>query len=343
MAAVDFPTTQADLRRDFLFRLREATSVTATDAAADRYLNIALYDMHIAPGNYVPWAIRRAYLTTQGDYSTGTVTIDVSSSRTAVTGSSTAWNTVASESYGHNNVVANQSKIRLASEDEVYNVSAVGSDTAITLADAYVKSSDLAAGSSYLAFTDEYSLASDFFRMVNARSFSDEWDIPLIGQAQFNRSYPRNAVVGKPKVATLIQLAFTSNTTPRHRILFHPPPDDVYLIPYQYITTFLATTNGGSEQLQMDGDTDEPIVPLRYRLAIVYGALYHWYRDRKDDTRSQEAKVEYTELLQRIQNEVNIGQDRPRFQPYSYFNRGRNLGRGTRRYNTGDEFDKLLI
>ena len=342
MAAADQVTTLADLRRDFLFRLREAASVTATDNAANRYLNIALHDMHIAPGNNAPWAIRRAFLTTHGDYSTGTVTIDVSSSRTAVTGSSTAWNTAASESYGHNNAAVG-GKIRFSSEDEVYEVSAVGSDTSITLSESYIQSGDLAASSEYLYYEDEYSMASDYFRMVNARSFSDEWNIPLIGQSQFYRSYPRNAVVGKPKVASLIQLSFSSNTTPRHRILFHPPPDDVYLIPYQYITTNLAMSTSGTAQVDMSADTDEPIVPLRYRHAIVYQALYNWYRDRKDDTRSQEAKAEYTDLMIRVQNESNIGQDRPRIQPYSYFSRGKMGGQRGRRYSTGDEFERLKI
>ena len=102
MGAATQITDLSDLRGDFLFRLREATGVTATNTAADRYINIALHDMHIAPGGAVPWAVRESRLLTHAHYTTGTVAIDVSSSRTAVTGTTTLWNT-SDNNYGYNN------------------------------------------------------------------------------------------------------------------------------------------------------------------------------------------------------------------------------------------------
>jgi hypothetical protein len=333
------PTDLQDLRRDFLFRLREATGVTDTNNAADRYLNIALHDLHISPNNNVPWAERRSYLNTHDDYTTGTVTIDVSSSRTAVTGSGTAWST-AVDTMGFDNARAG-GKIRFSGETDVYEVASVGSDTAITLAHRYIGNSDLS-GASYTYFEDEYALTSDFFRPVDFRSFSRDWDIPLIGKEQFRRAYPRNYIVQRPKAATLIQLGFSSNTSPRYRILLHPPPDDIYVIPYDYITSNLAVTSSGTEQTQLSGDADEPIIPLRYRHALVFHALYHWYRDRKDDARSQEAKAEYIDIMRRVAGETVRGQDRPRMAPYSYFDRQR-LSKNRPRYSTGSEFDEMKI
>jgi len=342
MGAATQVTTLADLRRDFLFRLREATSVTDTNNAADRFLNTALHDIHVAPGNYVPWAIRRNYLETHDDYTTGTVAIDISVSRTAVTGSSTAWNT-AVDGMGFNNARVG-GKVRFAGETDVYLVSAVGSDTSITLAHRYVGDSDLS-GDSYTYFEDEYPLESDFFRPVDLRSFSKEFNIPLIGPQEFRRRYPGNYTIGRPSVATIIQLDFSSNTTPRYRVVVHPPPDNIYVIPYEYITSNLAVTSSGTEQAQLVNDTDEPIIPLRYRHLIVLNALYHWYRDRKDDTRSQETKAEYNELMQRVQsdNVASSIHDRPRFSPRSYFGRGNSDSFRKRRFSTGNEFESFRM
>jgi hypothetical protein len=104
------------------------------------------------------------------------------------------------------------------------------------------------------------------------------------------------------------------------------------------VTSNLAVTAGGTEQTQLTNDTDEPIVPLRARHAIVFNALYHWYRDRKDDaTRAEMAKAEYIDLMRRILGDTNIGQDRPRIIPYRLSGRRAVLGR----FDVGDRFDEL--
>ena len=45
----------------------------------------------------------------------------------------------------------------------------------------------------------------------------------------------------------------------------------------------------GAEQAELVNDNDEPIMPRRYRHAIVLRAVYEWYLYRKDDARAQEA------------------------------------------------------
>src|SRR3990167_3786456 len=117
--AIDTQVTDlADLRRDLISRVRDATSVTAIDDLADRYINIGLQDLHINPGNVVPWAIRDGFLTTHDDYTTGTVSITIATSRTAVTGASTTWNTAAT-GYSFNNVRA-RGKIVFSGGLDVY-------------------------------------------------------------------------------------------------------------------------------------------------------------------------------------------------------------------------------
>src|SRR5258706_301059 len=80
------------------------------------------------------------------------------SARTTVTGSSTLWNTAVT-GMGFNNARVG-GKMRFDTTD-VYTVSTVGSDTAITLASRYIGDSALS-GSTYSYFEDEYALAADY-------------------------------------------------------------------------------------------------------------------------------------------------------------------------------------
>lgn len=332
MAANTTPATLSELQTDFIERVRDSTSVTAIQTIAQRYLNIALHDMHISPGANFPWAERRAVLITHDTYTTGTVSITSATSRTAVVGSSTLWNTAVT-GFGFNNARVG-GKMTFSGLNEIYEVSVVGSDTSVTLATVYT-GADLSAAS-YTYFEDEYALASDFGRPLDHRFFNTNLSIPLIGKMEFRRRYPRNDITSKPKVATLIQLGFSSDTAPRYRIIFYPVPDDEYSIPYTYITTNLAVSSTGTEQAQMTASTDEPIVPLRYRQAIIYHALFHWYRDRKDDSRSQEAKAEYVDFMTRTLGDTVIGQDRPQF---VVRRRGRRPRMG--RFEYGNRFDEI--
>jgi hypothetical protein len=118
----------------------------------------------------------------------------------------------------------------------------------------------------------------------------------------------------------------------------------VFMLPYAYVTSNFAVTSAGVEQTQMSSDSDEPIVPLIYRHAIVMHALYHWYRDRKNDKRSQEAKAEYVDLILRITGDVEVGASHPQLQPRisNYVRQARTpYARRGRRYTTGNSFDQL--
>lgn len=318
-------------------RVRVTTGVTATENQAKRYINIALQDMHIGFSESLPWAERNAILITQAPYTTGTLT--VSQGSTTITGTSTAWNT--NNSFSVANMRAG-GKIRINSGTEVYEIQSVASDTSATLTSRFTQST--VTDGTYSYFEDEYALASDFLRPIDQQIFSSGMNIELIGRSDFRRFFPRNYTTGKPTAACIIDRPPSGNTTPVRKVRFHKPPDAVYSIPYSYVTSNLAVSSAGAAQTSLSADADEPIVPLRYRHAIVLHALYHWYRDKSDDSRSNEAKAEYTDIMLRIYTDNEIGRQRPRLAPNvgHYMRKARTpYSGGSRRYDIDGRFDRF--
>ena len=158
--------------------------------------------------------------------------------------------------------------------------------------------------------------------------------------------FPRNNVPGRPRVATLIRQEPSGTAAVRTRVRFARPPDTNYLVPYTYVTSNLAVSSAGVAGADLSGDTDEPIVPLQYRHAIVLHALGNWYRDKKDDVRSQEVKAEWLDLMRRIVGDQEIGAVRPRLVPRisPYKRRAKRPWTGSGnygRFTTGTRFDEI--
>ena len=338
MSATSQVTDFSDLFTDLQNRVRATTSVTATENQAKRYINVGLHDMHVGTDYRFPWAERSALLRTQAEYTTGTITTTKGS--TSVTGASTAWNT--NNDFAVANVRAN-GKFRIAGALTPYAVDSVSSDTAAVLSTRFVETS-VSAGT-YVYYEDEYALATDFLRPVDAQRFSDQIPIDLIGRTEFRRRYPANSTTGRPTVATIIDVAPSGNTTPIRRVRFHPPPSTAILIPYTYITGNLAVSSAGTAAANLSANADEPIVPLRYRHAIVFHALANWYRDKKDDARAEAAKAEYTDIMLRIMGDVEVGAARPQIRPriQGYVRRAKRpwSGSGGRRYDVNGKFDRM--
>lgn len=327
----------SDLYTDLLNRIRADTSVTATINQAKRYINIALHDVHIGSSEKLPWAERNDVLRTQQKYNTGTVTITQGSA--SLVGVSTAWDT--NNVFGVKNA-RTTGKIVIAGNPEVYGIASVDSDTGITLNDAFIGSD--VSGETYLYFEDEYDLHADFLRPLDQQYFDSNSDIPLIGRDEFRRRHPRNKTPGKIREASIVDRAFSGNTTPVRRVRFYMPPDDFYLVPYAFVTNKLAVSASGTEQVQLSADTDEPIIPLTYRHLIVFHALYLWYRDKKNDTRAQEAKGDYVDLWTRVVSDTEIGAKRARIKPNvgGYRSKAkRPYSKRNSRYSTGSAFDEI--
>ena len=343
MATAGQPTTFAELYGDLLVRMRaDTTAASASETIAKRYLNISLHDMHIQQ-NW-PWAERTATVITRPPYETGTIHI-AAATRTTLEGNNTLWST-AITGMGFNNVNAG-AKVRLGGE-EVYKIGTVSSDVSATLLSRYVENVTTAstyalAHSAYVAYQDEYELAADFFRLVDARQFSDVMNIPVLGSQEFYRRYPRNATRGgAPEKCTIIELGPTTNSDWQPRVVFFPYPNDSYQIPYRYMTRDLAVTSTGVGQTEMSADTDEPIVPVRYRHVLLSYASFLWYRDQKDDTRSQEAYQEYVDGVKRIAGDSSPQRDRPRFIPVHARQQPIYArGRGSRYTTNPDAWDAL--
>ena len=336
MSSTTQVTTFADLYGQVLKRVRVSSSETVSVEFAKAMVNTALFDMALGFREKLPWLERRAQLRTKAQYTTGTVTISQGS--TALTGGSTAWNTA--NAFSVANMVAG-GKIVINGTAPVYEIASVSSDTAAVLTSKYV-GSDVTAGT-YSYFEDEYDLATGFLRPGDVQFFDDRRTIEIISRSDFRMRVPRNAVPGRPRAATVLDLATSSSTVPRRRLALTPPPVSAFLVPYTYITSYLARTSTGTEQAQLSGDTDEPIVPLEYRHAIVLHALKNWFRDKKDDGRSQEVAAEYNDLIARMVADNEVGAKRPRLQPAvsPYVARARRPWADRGRYDASGWFDTL--
>ena len=330
-------TTFSDLFTDLQNRVRLQTGITASQNQAKRYVNIGLHDMHISFAYLLPWAERSDDLVTQAEYTTGTITATLGS--TAITGASTAWNT--NNDFSVANMRAG-GKIVIDGGKEVYEISSVTNDTAAVLTSAFIKPT-VTAGT-YVYFEDEYALHADFLRPMDIQSFDTNGDIELIGRNEFRLRYPRNKTTGKPQIATIVDKPFSGDTTPVRKVRFWKPPNAVFMIPYTFITSKLAISSTGVAQDNMSADTDEPIVPLRYRHAIVYHALYHWFAWKQKDLQAANmAKAEYTDIMLRITGDQEIGRSRPQFRPRMMTSSARSPFRAGRagRYTTGSRFDEI--
>lgn len=330
--------TFIDMVTDLQNRVRVTTGVSATETQAKRYINIGLHDMHIGHGEKFWWAERSAQLVTQAQYTTGTVTTTKGS--TTITGDSTLWNTA--NDFSVNNMRVG-GKIVFGGND-VYEIAAVASDTSATLTTPFISAA--LSASSYIYFEDEYALDDDFLRPLDLQSFSNAAEIDLISPQDFRRKFPRNNVTGQPIVATLTTKDPSGDVNIRRRVRFYRPPAIVYIIPYNFVTNKLAISASGVLATDLSADTDEPIVPLTYRHVIVTHALWHWYRDKKDDARANEVAEEWSSLLRRIVGDSEVGTTpKPRFnsQHQSYMRRSRNPWRRStgQRHVTGTRFDEI--
>lgn len=338
MSATSQYKTFSDLYTGLLNAVRADTAQTVVSSQAKRYINTALMDMHIGFGEKFPWAERNNTLVTHPEYKVGTVTVTQGS--TTLAGTGTSWDT--NNVFGEKNLRVG-GKVRIGGGFETYEITAVASDTSATLNHRFTQE-DLT-DTAYSYFEDQYALEADFLRPIDIQQFSDNIPIDIIDRLRFRRAYPRNYIVGRPTVATLIDLPPSGDVTPVRKVRFFKPPDIAYSIPYAYVTSKLVVTAAGVAATSFINDDDEPIVPLPYRHAILFHALYHWYRDRKNDTRSQEAKQEYTDLILRLTADVEVGAQRMAIKPASgiYRRKARRpyRGHGNRRFDINGRFDRF--
>jgi len=180
-------------------------------------------------------------------------------------------------------------------------------------------------------------------------TLADGDHVTIAGTTSYNGTWTITLVTGLKFVITATYVAdetgtWTTPQTDVRRVRFHPPPSEATMVRYSYVTSNLARTNLGVEQASMSSDSDEPIMPLQYRHAIVFHALAHWYRDKHDDARSQEAMNEYSKIMLRIIGDQEIGGAKPRFVPRvgTYRRRAKSpWSGGFGRYDLNGRFDRM--
>jgi hypothetical protein len=229
-------------------------------------------------------------------------------------------------------------KLKVAGYDSIMTVAAnAGGDVILTMTAAWPHAT-VTAGT-FQIWQDEYPLATDFGRPVNYIDFINHWRLQPVGLRQMREYAPWPATPGKSRYYTLIKPAVGDQRV--WNILFYPPPDETAMIPYEYITSYMAFSSLGAGQATMVSDDDEPWMDERYRHMLVYGALAEIYRDFKDDTRSSEALAKYEQLLKRMADDEEVTCDSPRLIPsrakYLHLTRRST----TPRYDVNGNFDRM--
>lgn len=334
MAAIDSPVTLSELQASLAYATKENPVTMAT--VLGQYLNRGLRDMHAEPWS---WAERRAVLLTHPGYTTGTASISLST-RTTVTGTGTAWDTLVTGMTFANTRAGG--KLVFQGESEVYTVASTDAPTQITLVERYMGTAALTTVV-YRYYEDEYTLPTDFDDLTNAQFFSEPHGIRLIGPTEFERQFGGNVRQQRPTHATVKPVNPAASATERRQIVLAPAPDRMYQIPYRYQTNLLAISAAGVTQIGLVAATDQPIVPMRYRMGIVHKAAQLWAMERqRNPDLATIMKGQYDELMLRARQNIATTDDRPRLVPrIRYQHRARYPRVAGLRGFAGERWDQL--
>ena len=182
--------------------------------------------------------VKESYLSMTPYYNTGTATVTAGS--TSVTGVGTTWTTAMTSTDSY--------KIKFSGNDNVYDFDYVGA-TSGTISPALSKATDLTTVA-YSIFRDEYSLASDFNRLLmNGSIYKYSGGrvtniIPELPRDRFKDAF-------SPEATDPIQRAMLTRThsgTGYQLVRVNPPPKTACVYPYEYIqyVTPMTDYNAGS-------------------------------------------------------------------------------------------------
>jgi hypothetical protein len=196
--------------------------------------------------------VKESFLSMTAYYNTGTAT--VAAGATAVTGIGTTWTSAMVSADGY--------KIKFSGNDNVYTFDYVGA-TSGTISPALSGATSLATAS-YTIFRDEYSLASDFNRLLQNGSvylYSGGRVRDIVEESprdKFREDF-------SPEVTDPIQrvmLTRTHDTTGYRLIRVNPPPKTAKVYPYEYIQLItpmtdysegtVTVTNGSADVVGVD-------------------------------------------------------------------------------------------
>lgn len=341
--------TFADLYQGLLRAVRSDQGNTTTVEQAKRYINTALMDIHVGFADKVPWAIRDlAFVTPTGFTATmadnGTPGFDVP------TGTSFTQYTIDNPSLG---TFSDDMKITALSAVDgtirgtarVLDVVTAGDPATVKLI--FESQPEFQQGDTILVYQDDIKMPDDFMKLAGNVVKIGDRRIRATGRVEFRHKFAGETELGRPLHFTVIDSFNTAGSAlDLRKLRVYPIPNVSERGFLSYVTRDLVTpASSGQPTSEFVNDGDEPIIPIRYRHAIFYHALYNWYRDRKDDTRSQEAKMEYMDIMNRVTNDTEPGQSRlsisPRVSGYRRrANRPYRSG-SRRRYDVNGSFDRM--
>ncbi len=339
-------TTFSDLYNGLLKAIRSDRSNSETIEQAKRYINTALADIHLGFAEKVPWALRDYSFSTTTTFTDTVTVVGLNFIEGPNSESYTAYTLANTEGNGY--TAGHKLAVTSTATDTSTGLEGYIRDTvaAATPINVNVYQPNLAIDDVVRVYQDEIEMPDDFMRLAGNLIKIGSRDIPVIGRVEFRHRFAGDYSVNRPQFASVIDTTDVISGLDNRKLRLFPIPNAVERAHVTYVTKLLVTAADGTWQEEFSADTDEPIVPRRYRHAIFYHALSNWYRDRKDDVRSQEAKAEYVEIMNRITNDTEAGQStmslRPNRRPYRRkSNRPYSSGRsGSRRYDFG-RFDEL--
>lgn len=250
-------------------RIADSSDDTAVEQALDQA------QREVCRARRWPELIKRAFFNTEAAYETGTV---------AVAASGTTW-TLTGGTYP-TNAATYKWRIALGVSSPWYEVTARGSDTAVTTA-AYQSTAETAAD--FIIYRSHYRLAADVDRVEEMWIHGSNSVVPLLYAPTDQAATEFMHYPSGPGIPTHYY-PYERDSTGRHQMLLGPAtPDDEYRVEYTYRKK---ATDG-----QFDGNLDETRWPL-----IVSRALSILYEDEFPN-RSLMEYQKYDRLLKKEWNE----------------------------------------
>ena len=203
------------------------------------------------------WLKRQHRFTCKNDYTTGTVTVTNLSA--TVTGASTVWSTGTL-------VNADQSHFILGSQSSGYRITAVGSDTSLTISPTYGGAT--AATQTYQIVNDIYELATGCWWIRSIRSLHPSpKSLRILDMETWVHETGGTMRVGEPEFAIVLGAdTAAASTTMEQQIQLWPAPDDTYNYVVDYRTLPLFPADNFESHPQAQG--------LVLSLAMVYCCEY---------------------------------------------------------------------
>jgi len=169
--------------------------------------------------------VKEGTLTMTAYYNTGTVAINAAA--TSITGTGTTWTTAMTSTDGY--------KIKIAGNDNVYDFTYVSATTG-TISPALSGATNLS-GASYQIFRDDYSLATDFCRLLKNGSvyvYSGgrlRDTLKELPRDKFREDFQ----VSASDPAARVLLGRRHSTSGAQLLRINPPPKTAKVYPYEYI------------------------------------------------------------------------------------------------------------